>query len=53
MDRNGCYKIILNCDIELKGFYEKCGLKYTNIHSYIKLLKVYIINTGDEVECIY
>lgn len=23
----GCYKVILDCDVEKKGFYEKCGFK--------------------------
>lgn len=28
---NYCYKIILNCDKNISGFYEKCGLTETNI----------------------
>lgn len=27
---NNCYKIILNCNDEKKGFYEKCGFRKTN-----------------------
>ncbi|XP_020089653.1 probable glucosamine 6-phosphate N-acetyltransferase 2 [Ananas comosus] len=27
----GCYKVILDCTPELKGFYEKCGFEERNI----------------------
>ncbi|XP_077214899.1 glucosamine 6-phosphate N-acetyltransferase-like [Tasmannia lanceolata] len=27
----GCYKVILDCSIENKGFYEKCGFKEKSI----------------------
>ncbi|PIA59061.1 hypothetical protein AQUCO_00400132v1 [Aquilegia coerulea] len=28
---NGCYKVILDCSVENKGFYEKCGFKHKEI----------------------
>lgn len=28
---NNCYKVILNCDKNTSGFYEKCGLSEKNI----------------------
>ena len=28
---NNCYKIILDCSIENKMFYEKCGFEYKNV----------------------
>ncbi|XP_058073525.1 glucosamine 6-phosphate N-acetyltransferase [Magnolia sinica] len=27
----GCYKVILDCDVENKGFYEKCGFKEKSV----------------------
>ncbi|RCV12233.1 hypothetical protein SEVIR_2G264000v4 [Setaria viridis] len=27
----GCYKVILNCTTELKGFYAKCGFEEKNV----------------------
>ncbi|XP_043724728.1 glucosamine 6-phosphate N-acetyltransferase-like [Telopea speciosissima] len=27
----GCYKVILDCSIENKGFYEKCGFQHKSI----------------------
>ena len=27
----GCYKVILNCTAELKGFYAKCGFEERNV----------------------
>ncbi|KAL1205872.1 Glucosamine 6-phosphate N-acetyltransferase [Cardamine amara subsp. amara] len=28
----GCYKVILDCSVENKVFYEKCGLVYKGVH---------------------
>lgn len=28
----GCYKVILDCSLDNKAFYEKCGLKQKGIH---------------------
>lgn len=30
-DENYCYKVILDCDKNISGFYEKCGLSEKNI----------------------
>lgn len=34
--QNNCYKIKLNCNEELVGFYDKCGFEVHGFHMYIQ-----------------
>jgi glucosamine-phosphate N-acetyltransferase len=36
-EKGGCYKVILDCDVKNKGFYEKCGYKEAGLEMQVRL----------------
>jgi glucosamine-phosphate N-acetyltransferase len=34
----GCYKVILDCSLDNKALYEKCGFKQKEVQIYVDLL---------------